>query len=170
VRGDRYAYGLAGMYAKYEIPAGAVLTVRPGDEPGTVVLDHGARRPKREWVRVVSLADGHVTFEMQKRLISVEYDEQAILWVDDLALLDTLWQPTRDYARSLSRALDEVFPELAKLNAQSTVHAKTLYHATNLVRRTAAGPILLALRANPAYVTVGGHYWRFDESRAAPTR
>lgn len=167
VRPQRYACGLAPMYQKYEIPAGATLTVRPGDEPGTVVFEHGARRPKREWVRVAGLTDGAVTFEMQKRLISVGYDEQTIMWVDDPASFDPLWPRGREQGRALTRVVDNLFLELAKLNAQSTVHAKTLYGAVNLMRRSTAGPILAVLHANPAYVTVGGNYWRYDESRAA---
>ena len=61
---------------------------------------------------------------------------------------------------------DDVMITLAKLNAQSTVHLKTLYGGVNLLRRSTAGPIIAVLRGDPSYSTVGGHYWRFDESRA----
>jgi len=45
------------------------------------------------------------------------------------------------------------------------VHAKTIYSAVNLLRRCPPGPILAELSARLAFVSVGGGYWRFDESR-----
>jgi hypothetical protein len=163
VRAERYVHGLGGIYERHDIPAGAQLTVRRGDEPGTVVIDPGARRPKREWVRVASPAEQRVTFEMQKRLIGVNYDELLVLWVDSPAAIDPAWRRSRDQHQTLARVIAQVFPELAKLNAQSTVHARTLYSAVNLLLRSPVAPILARLHADAAYVAVGGNYWRFDE-------
>jgi hypothetical protein len=61
--------------------------------------------------------------------------------------------------------LAELFPELAKLTPQQTVHAKTLYSAINMLKRLPPGPVFAELVRNPAFQSVGDHYWRFDSSR-----
>jgi hypothetical protein len=61
--------------------------------------------------------------------------------------------------------LADLVPELAKLNPQGTVHTKTIYSAVNMLRRCPPGPILAELISRPAFVSVGGGYWRFDETR-----
>jgi hypothetical protein len=163
VRAPRYVYGLGDLYRKYEIPAGAAVLVRPGDEPGTVLIDLGVRRPKREWLRVVRVGGHQLNFEMQKRQVGVAYDELMMLWVDDVPSLEPVFRAVDDQRKPLARVIAEVFPELAKLSAQSTVHARTLYSAVNLVRRSPVAPIIATLHGDPAYIAVGGNYWRFDE-------
>jgi hypothetical protein len=59
-----------------------------------------------------------------------------------------------------------VFPSLAKLNPQETVHTKTLYSAINMVRRVPSGPLFADLIKHPAFRPVGDHYWYFDRSRS----
>jgi hypothetical protein len=59
----------------------------------------------------------------------------------------------------------DVFRELAKLNPQSAVHAKTLYAAVNVARRSPPGPIFTELATQPYYALVGDAYWRFDQAR-----
>jgi hypothetical protein len=63
------------------------------------------------------------------------------------------------------RLIANVFRELAKLNPQSTVHAKTLYAAANVARRSPPGPIFAELVSRPYYSHVGDAYWRFDQSQ-----
>ena len=49
-------------------------------------------------------------------------------------------------------------------NVQSAVHAKTLYAAVNVARRSPPGPIFAELVSHPYYLLVGDAYWRFDQS------
>ena len=71
-----------------------------------------------------------------------------------------------EYAKAaplLAQAAD-IFRELAKLNPQSAVHAKTLYTAVNVARRAAPGPVFAEVVTRPWYAHVGDAYWRFDQS------
>ena len=49
----------------------------------------------------------------------------------------------------------QVAPELVKLNPQGTVHAKSVYSAVNVVRRTPPGPVFHALISNRRFRDVG---------------
>jgi hypothetical protein len=84
---------------------------------------------------------------------------------DVVAAIDALWRRAEANQRSIVSLLIELFPTLAALTPQKTVHAKTLYSALNMLRRTPPGPIFAELVNNPAFQTVGDHYWIIDESR-----
>jgi hypothetical protein len=163
VRAGRYVFGLDEWYRKYEFPVGAQLTVRRGDNAGEMIVKAGRRRPVREWVRTAAPgSDGRLTFSMQKRLIGVTYDDLTIVAVDNLAAVDEVWLKSQSIP--FERLVADVFRELAKLNPQSAVHAKTLYAAVNVARRSPPGPIFAELVSHPWYIHVGDAYWRFDQS------
>ncbi len=76
---------------------------------------------------------------MSKEAISGKYDELMIIGRVNPAQIDTLWLNALEKKLSIYDILCQVFPELSKLNPQSTVHAKTLYSAVN-IRRCRSGP------------------------------
>ena len=63
---------------------------------------------------------------------------------------------------SLSALMRQIFPELAKLNPQGTVHIKTLYSVINVQKRCPPGPILAELASVPSFLAVGDGYWVYD--------
>ncbi len=156
VREHAYAFGLDTWYEANDVPAGAYVQIRRGDEPGVVAIDLQGRRPKREWVRVAQVKDRRITFEMLKRPIACDYDELMILLVEDRTAADEAW--LRAEGRGLSELIGDIFPELAKLSPQGTVHAKSLYATVNIVRRVAPGPLFAAWSAHPAIHIVGDGY------------
>jgi hypothetical protein len=160
VREHGYVFGLAEWYRAHDIPVGGYVQVSLTDDPGKVRVDYSARRPQTEWLRV-AVADGsHLRFEMQRRSIGCEYDDLMVVGIGDAKAVDAIWQHTAEQHKSLEQIMTELFVELAKLNPQSTVHAKTLYSAVNVVRRCPPGPIFARLVALPAFEHVGGPYWR----------
>ena len=156
VREHAYAFGLDTWYEANDVPAGAYVQIRRGDEPGVVTVDLKGRRPKREWVRVAHVKDHHVTFELIKRQIACDYDELMMMVVDEPAAIDEAW--LRLAGVELSELIGALFPELAKLSPQGTVHAKSLYAATNTLRRIAPGPLFAAWSVHPAVRMVGDGY------------
>jgi hypothetical protein len=100
---------------------------------------------------------------MQKRLVGVDYDELMLLAADNWDVVDEVWE--RSQAAPFSRLVADVFRELAKLNPQSAVHARSLYSAVNVARRSPPGPIFAELVTRPYYALVGDAYWRFDQSQ-----
>jgi hypothetical protein len=161
VRLGHYVYGLEEWYKQHDFPVGGHLTVSKGEQPGEVIVRADKRRPTREWVRTAtSGSDGRLAFSMQKRSVSINYDELMIVAVDNFTVTDEA--STRSQAMPFDKLVASVFRELAKLNPQSTVHAKTLYAAVNVARRCPPGPIFAELVMRPWYSHVGDAYWRFD--------
>jgi hypothetical protein len=161
----RYIYGLKEWYEANEMPVGAFVTLSPTDESGVLALSYERRRPQREWVRLATVTDNRIHFELKRRAIGGEYDDLMIVGTDVVAAIDALWRRAEANLRPLVSLLAEIFPSLAALTPQNTVHAKTLYSALNMLKRMPPGPIFAELVNNPAFQTVGDHYWMFDESR-----
>jgi hypothetical protein len=163
VRQHKYVYGLKGWYDKHEIPVGAYIKLERTDAPLAIVVDYPRRRKKREWIRVVTVVGGRLTFAMQMKAIGCEYDELMVLGEDDPAEIDSLWLRSEESGKSVSEVMRQVFPELAKLNPQGTVHVKTLYSAVNVEKRCPPGPILAELASMPCFLAVGDGYWVYDQ-------
>jgi hypothetical protein len=159
VREKRYVYGLKEWYRTNVVPVGSYLELTQGKKPGTVSVRRRAQRPRREWVRVALPIEGRLTFEMRKELISCEYDERIIVTEEDAKAMELVWTRTREQGLSLKQLTARVFPELAKLSPQGTVHAATFYSAVNVVMRTPPGPLLAELVTGELYVPVGDNYW-----------
>jgi hypothetical protein len=162
VRQHKYVYGLKGWYDKHDIPAGAYIKLERTDDPLAIVVDYLPQGKKREWIRVATVEKGKLTFTMQMRAVGCKYDDLMILGEDDPAKIDALWMRAEEQGKSISELVGEIFPELAKLNPQGTVHAKTLYSAVNMERRCPPGPILAELAHMPAFMAVGDGYWIYD--------
>jgi hypothetical protein len=159
VREAKYVYGLEEWYSEKSVPVGAYLELRRGTEPGTVTIQARSHRPRREWVRVALPTERRMTFEMRKELIACEYDELMIVAEEGEESLQTVRTHVEEAEMSLSQLTASIFPELAKLSPQGTVHAATLYSAVNTVKRTPPGPLLAELVAGGTYAPVGDNYW-----------
>jgi len=163
VREHHYAFGLDLWYEANDVPVGGLVNLRRSDEPGVVLVDLESRRPKRDWVRVVNVKDGRLTFEMLKRQMMCGYDEQMVIALENFKAIDELAERVETQRRSLSDLIQEVFPHLARLSPQGTVHSKTLYSAINLVRRVPPGPLFAELVMHPSLKPVGDGYWVIRE-------
>jgi hypothetical protein len=155
----RYVLGLKEWYEQNEMPVGAYIELTRGEKPGTVMIRRLSRRPRREWIRLALPINGRLTFEMRKQLIGSQYDELMVVASDDPEALDKVWTRTHEQNIPLGQLIAQVFPELAKLSPQGTVHASTLYSAINLAMRTPPGPILADLVSSGEYSPVGDNYW-----------
>ncbi len=165
VRKERFVIGLDQWYRRYDVPAGGLVRVRRGDQPGEVVVEAVDRRRRNEWIRTVSIsADHQIGFTMLKQPVGTSYDDRMIVGVLDPAALDEAWLKGEQKKLPLDRLVAHVFRELAKLNPQSAVHAQALYSGVNVLRRMAPAPIFAELVSRPYYVHVGDLYWRFDDT------
>ncbi len=126
-----------------------------------------AKKPRCGSNRTASASATHrLTFAMQKQAVAVNYDQLSVIAIDDPRAIDDLWLRLEEQKNPLERLEADVFRELAKLNPQSTVHARTLYGAVNVVRRTAArSRYLEELMNRPYYSHMGDLYYRFDEGQ-----
>jgi len=159
VREHNYAFGLDTWYEANDVPVGGWVQLARSDEPGVVMVDLESRRPKREWVRMAAVRDGKLVFEMLKRQMMCEYDELMVAAVDDTAGVDNVWVRVEEQRRPLADLIQDIFPQLARLSPQGTVHSKTLYSAINILRRIPPGPLFAELVAHPLFRPVGEGYW-----------
>lgn len=157
----RYVAGLAKWMEDHAIPAGAYITLERTNRPGEVLVDFRTRRPKREWARIAMphVEEARISFELNKIQVACEYDEQLIVATQDPAALDALREELDARQLTLFDVVEQVVPELIKLNPQGTVHAKSIYSAVNMVRRAPPGPVFNALIANRKFRDVGGGYF-----------
>ena len=158
----RFVFGLAEYYRKYRIPVGAYIIVSRMDDPARVMITHAMRRPRTEWVRMAKVEGNRLLFDIQRRSIGAGYDDLMVVSADDLESIDVLSSSINRTRKSLVDLLRELVPELARLNPQGTVHAKTLYSAVNLLRRCPPGPIFATLIAHHEFEYVGDSYWRLN--------
>jgi hypothetical protein len=167
VHRHNYVYGLSDWYEKNNVPVGAYIRLFRTEDPMEVRVDLITRRKERPWIRVAKAVEGRLVFEMQKRKspISCEYDDFIILEEEDPAGIEELRREME--GRPLFDIMREVFPELAKLDPRGIVHAKTIYSAINLVRRSPPGPIFAELASRDFFSPVGGGYWRISDERKA---
>lgn len=161
VHEGRYVSGLAKWMDDHQLPVGAYITLERSSTANEVIVDYRTRRPKREWARMASadLAAGRLRLEMNKIQVACEYDEYMILAEEQSDEIDALRERVQRDGMTLSQLVEQVVPELTKLNPQGTVHAKSVYSAVNILRRSPPGPIFYALISNRRFRDVGGGFF-----------
>lgn len=163
VRKERYIFGLNKFYRKHKLPVGAYVTAAATDEPGKIVINFNAYRPRTEWVKLVVPKNNQIIFEEDRRAIGAQYDELMLLGADDLDAVDALFEISQ--RKLLASIVQSVIAALANLNPQGFVHAKTIYSAVNVVKRCPPGPIFAALEGNLDFQNMGGQNWKLRESQ-----
>ncbi len=159
-----YVFGLEKWYNKNKLPAGAYITIKRTDNPMQVIVDYQATRTQRDWVRMASVTGNKLTFQMNPAPLSCKYDELMIIGESDASKLDDFWMKAEERNISTCDLLCNLFPVLSKLNPQSTVHAKTLYSAANVIRRIGPGAIFQELLTRPCFIPMNHGYWTYDPS------
>ena len=160
VRPGGYVYGLSQWFRGQNIPVGTYLTVERTDTPGVVNITYARRSPRKEWVRTAVVEDDRLRFGNQQIQIGCVYDDLMFVHIGDQQAIDRLWRRTRQRGVPLDQVVFEVGRELAAVNPQGNIHAKTLYSAVNVIRRSPPGPIFRYLAGLPMFEHVGGPYWR----------
>ncbi len=162
VLNGEYVFGLDEWYNKNKLPVGAYITIKRTNNPMQVIVDYQAARVQREWIRTATVNNNKLVFQMSKEPISCKYDELMIIGDTNPAQIDKLWLNAVDKNISIYDTLCQVFPELSKLNPQSTVHAKTLYSAVNVIQRAGPGVIFQELIKHRCFVPMKHGYWVYD--------
>ncbi len=160
----RYVFGLEAWFNENNLPVGAYIHIKRGKTPLQVIIEYEPTRTQRDWVRLATVTNNRLTFQMNKEPLACRYDELMIIGETDPGQIDSLWLKTEDRQESVYRLLRHIFPELSKLNPQSTVHAKTLYSAVNIIRRVAPGVVFQELTTRACFIPMDHGYWTYDAS------
>lgn len=164
VRDGNYIAGLSQWFNAWRISPGAMITLRRGADPLTIVIDPQLQRERGLWVRVARVADGRLTFGQERRPLAHKYDEEMLILIGDPLGIEKLSESAQSKL-PLGTLLEEIFPELSKLSSAGSVHAKTLYSAVNFVRRAGPRAVLSALTESHAFSSNGGGYFVLNETR-----
>jgi hypothetical protein len=163
VRHQGYVFGLWDWYQKYEVPAGGLVHVMRGEQPGEVIVETKDRRMRNDWIRTVTIDDGgQIGFTMLKQPVGTAYDDLMVIGIIDAQAIDEAWAQQSRNRMPLDRTVVHMFRELAKLTPQSAVHAQTLYAAVNVVQRQPPAAVFTELIRQPYFEHVGDLYWRLD--------
>jgi len=163
VRADTYVFGLDEWYRRYDVPAGGLIKVSPGETAGEVIVEALERRRRNDWIRTISINNGHVGFTMLKQPVGTAYDDLMVVGLIDPVALDEAWLQGSQRRMNDEELVAFVFRELAKLNPQSAVHAQSLYSGVNVLRRLPPAPIFAELTTRSYYQHVGDLYWRMED-------
>jgi hypothetical protein len=165
LRNEGFVFGLEEWFQKYEVPAGGLVKVRSGLEPGEVIVETMDRRMRNDWIRTVTITgDGQIGFTMLKQPVGTAYDDLMVIGLIDKHALDEAWLQGEHHKMPIERIVAHTFRELAKLTPQTAVHAQTLYAGVNVIRRVAPAVVFQELVTKPYFVHVGDLYWRFESS------
>jgi hypothetical protein len=160
----KYVFGLDKWSKKNKLPVGAYITIKRTKNPMQIIVDYQATRTQRDWVRMAAVANYKMTFQMNPAALGCKYDELMIISDSSTSDIDALWTEAEEKKIPIYNLLCDLFPELSKLNPQSTVHAKTLYSAVNVIRRTGPGVIFEELSTHACFIPMNHGYWTYDPS------
>jgi len=165
VRKELYVSGLKDWYDKNGLIPGGILYIKPGEEPGEVIVETKSSRSTKEWMRTILVgSDGELVFATLKQIISSDYNPRMAIVVPDIEPVDQVWEKNQVEPPPFEQIVVDTVRELAKLNPQGHVHVTELYAAVNTVRRCPPGPLLSLLETRPWFVHVGDLHFRFDDS------
>lgn len=165
VRKERYVSGLKDWYEKNGLIPGGIVYIKPGKEPGEVVVETKSSRSTKDWMRTLLVgSDGELVFATLKQIISSNYNPRMAIVVPDIDPVDAVWERNHKNPPPFEQVVVDIVRELTKLNPQGHVHATELYAAVNTVRRCPPGPLFFLLETRPWFVHVGDLHFRFDDS------
>jgi hypothetical protein len=165
VREQRYVSGLKEWYDKNGLIPGGIVFIKPGNEPGEVIVETKSSRSSKEWMRTMLVgSDGELVFATLKQIISSDYNERMAIVIPDIGPIDLVWQKNQLEPPPFEQIVVDTVRELSKLNPQGHVHVTELYAAVNTVNRCPPGPLLSLLETRPWFVHVGDLHFRFDDS------
>ena len=164
VKGNRYVFGLKEWYSEMNLLPGSLIDIKPGKNPGEVIVDAQTYRRKKDWVRTVLVgADGGLVFATLKQELHANFDDRMVLAIPDEDVMDKAWEQAQAKGQSLTQLLHNMMKELTKLNPQGHIHAQELYSAINIVRRCPPAPLFSLLATQPWAMHVGDLYFRLGD-------
>jgi hypothetical protein len=164
VRPYGYVYGLAEWFGRHNLLVGSYLTIERTNQPGHVKIGYRHRKSRSEWIRTVAVDGTRLRIQNSKVTVGCDYDEQMVVVAERSEDIDKLWVNSSGDMAKLRTLLPDICRELAQLNPQRHIHARTIYSVVNLFVRCPPGPIFTALATIGSLEYVGGAYWRLMPS------
>lgn len=155
----RYIAGLGDWYKEHKLPVGTRIFLSLTNTPNEFLIDFKPHRARRHWLRLATVQGNKLIFQMQQKTMNVEVDDALVLAIGDPAAVEDLREHLEIENYDVRDIVAMLMPELVRMSPQGTTHVKTLYSATNLVRRLPPGPIFAALTQLPGAIDTGSGFW-----------
>jgi len=159
VHEGRYVAGLGDWYKEHKLPVGAHILLQATATPGEFIIDYKPQRARRHWMRLATVQDRKLIFQMQQKTMNVDVDDQLVFTVGNPAAVEDLREHLEIEGYEIDDLVALIMPELVRMSPQGTAHVKSLYSAINLVRRVPPGPVFAALAQMPNAIDTGSGFW-----------
>ena len=100
-----------GLVPALQIASGSLYQVGANADPRVINVDFEARRLKRLWSVVATVAGRDRAFEMRKFPIACEYDPQLTIGEDRQEEIDRIWEEVHYRGESLLQTMVSVMPK-----------------------------------------------------------
>jgi len=122
------------------------------------IQDASRRHRESKGERVIGVKMG-LTSRAKQKTMNVEVEDTLVLAIGDPAAVEDLREHLEIEDYDVRDIVAMLMPELVRMSPQGTTHVKTLYSATNLIRRLPPGPIFAALTQLPGAIDTGSGFW-----------
>jgi hypothetical protein len=166
VPSERYVCGFSDWYAATGMCIGGQVTLMPAKEAGVFTIMMTATHSRRsEWIRSASVIDDRLVLQMQRTSIPVRCDRNMLIDVPDRQAIARLMSVNDQRNLSLAAVVRTAFEEMAKLSSGGAVHAKSIYSAVNLLRRSGAVPVFAELTRRACYTPLVDGNWALESGQ-----
>ena len=163
---DGYICGLNEWYKKVGMCVGAMITLAVAPEPLAWTINISPIRGKKsEWISSATVSEGVLTLKLQKVALDIKAERNIVIDVPGREAIAGLMGEAEAAGTPLATIVFHVFDELAKQTSSRVVHAKSIYSAVNLVRRSGAVPVFAELTRRACFDPVGGGMWALDPAQ-----
>lgn len=163
---DGYICGLNEWYKKVGMCVGAMITLAVAPEPLAWTINISPIRGKKsEWISSATVNEGILILKLQKVALDIKAERNMVIDVPGRVAIAGFMTEAEAAGTPLATIVFHVFDELAKQTSSRVVHAKSIYSAVNLVRRSGAVPVFAELTRRACFDPVGGGMWALDPTQ-----
>jgi hypothetical protein len=163
---DGYICGLSEWFKKVGMCVGAMVTLAVAPEPlAWTITISPVRGKKSEWISSATVSDGILMLKLQKVALDIKAERNMVIDVPGREAIAGLMTEAEAAGMPLATIVFHVFDELAKQTSSRLVHAKSIYSAVNLVRRSGTVPVFAELTRRACFDPVGGGMWALDPAQ-----
>lgn len=158
-----YICGLDEWYQGLGMSVGGQVSLAPSLEPLTFTITATPiRQKKSEWIHAATVEDGNLRLQQLRSTVTVRCDKDMLIQVPSADVIAEYMRRAEQGQMALNTIVFRAMEALSGISKGGLVHAKSIYSAANLMRRTGAVAIFSELTQRACYDPVGAGLWAVD--------